>query len=255
MIISNAIIRMQNRYRRSLSILFGRRVVQLRPRFPVISFTFDDFPQSALREGGAILKRHGLRGTYYASLGLLGREMPAGRGFSVEDLRQAVADGHELGCHTFAHCHSWETRPRVFEESIIENKRVLEVLAPGAAFKTLSYPVALPRPQTKRRAARHFICCRGGGQTFNVGASDANSLRAFFLEKCRDHPEVVKRLIDENYTARGWLIFAAHDIFPNPSPYGCSPGFFEKIVHYAVDSGAQVLPVAKAWEAIRANGS
>lgn len=38
---------------------------------PTVSFTFDDFPKSALSAGGAILKQHGPRGTYYAVMGLM----------------------------------------------------------------------------------------------------------------------------------------------------------------------------------------
>jgi hypothetical protein len=184
----------------------------------------------------------------------------------TEDLRKILNDGHELGCHTFAHCHAWETKPDHFEQSIIENGRALDTLLPGTIFKTLSYPMACPRPQTKRRAAKYFVCCRGGGQAFNfgrnaknggrthafnVGPSDANSLQTCFLEKNRDNPGALKKLIDDNYKACGWLIFATHDVCPNPSSYGCMPGFFEDIVNYAVSSGSRVLPVAKAWETIR----
>ena len=45
---------------------------------PLISFTFDDFPRSALTVGGEILERHGARGTYYASLGVMGKYEAAG---------------------------------------------------------------------------------------------------------------------------------------------------------------------------------
>ena len=105
-------------------------MVELRPEYPIISFTFDDFPQSALRVGGAILQRYEVRGTYYVSLSLMDHEIPAGRAFSKEDLRQAVADGHELGCHTFSHRHAWETEPAAFEESVIQNKQALKALIP-----------------------------------------------------------------------------------------------------------------------------
>jgi hypothetical protein len=263
--ISKTIIRIRNLYRQNLSVLCGRRMVELRPKNPVISFTFDDFPQSALREGGAILTRHGVRGTYYVSLGLMGRELPAGPGFLIEDLKQALAEGHELGCHTFTHCHAWETDPDTFEQSIIENRRALDSLLPGTIFKTLSYPLACPRPLTKRKAAKYFICCRGGGQAFhfgrnagnggrtpafNVGPSDANSLQTCFLEKYRDNPDILKKLIDDNHRSGGWLIFATHDVCLKPSACGCLLHFFEDMVSYAVASGCRVLPVAKAWESI-----
>jgi hypothetical protein len=255
MINSNGINWMKSRYRRSLSAWWGCRRVPLRLPVPLISFTFDDFPESALHGGGAILKKYGFWGTFYVSLGLMDRQIPAGRAFSAEDLRQLVAEGHDLGCHTFAHCHAWETEPGVFEQSIIENKRALGDLVPGAAFKSLSYPIDCPRPQTKWKAARHFTGCRGGGQTFNVGTMDLNCLKAFFLEKCGEDLESANHLIGRSCRARGWLIFTTHDICDRPTRYGCTPGFFEEVVKCAASSGAKVLTVAKALEVVQASRS
>lgn len=222
-------------------------MVELRPEFPVISFTFDDFPQSAYREGGVILRRHGILGTYYVALGLMDRQIPAGPAFSLDDVKRVLDEGHELGCHTFTHCHSWETEPKVFEESVIENRKSLEKFIPGAAFKSLSYPIAWPRPQTKRRVAKYFACCRGGGTTFNIGQTDASNLQALFLEKNMHNPDALKRLIEDNAHARGWLILATHDVNESPSPFGCTPAFLDDIVRCAVNSGARILPVAQAW--------
>jgi hypothetical protein len=170
--------------------------------------------------------------------------------FTAEDLELLYRNGHELGCHTFAHCHSWKTNSAVFESSIVDNRSALATLYPGASFQTFSYPICAPRLQTKRRISRYFACCRGGGQTFNTGTADLNYLAAFFLEKSRDNPDAVKNIIDMNQRARGWLIFATHDVCSDPSPYGCTPEFFEEIVHYAADSGARVLPVLQAWRTV-----
>ena len=222
---------------------------------PLISFTFDDFPQSALLAGGGILNRFGLAGTYYASLGLVGKQEPSGQIFLPEDLATLFAQGHELGCHTFSHCDSWETEPKAFEESITENGAALHKLYPGAEFKTFSYPISLPRPLTKARTATHFVCCRGGGQTLNVGRTDLNQLSAYFLEKSRGHIEAVRQLIDRNRQVHGWLIFATHDISVNPSPFGCTPEFFEAVVQYAISSGARILPVVRALEELRCTNS
>jgi peptidoglycan/xylan/chitin deacetylase (PgdA/CDA1 family) len=184
----------------------------------------------------------------------MGQHTPSGKIFFPEDLKELLAQGHELGCHTFGHCHSWETMSPVFEKSIIENRRALDELIPGASFKTLSYPISCPRPQTKRRIAKYFICCRGGGQTFNVGRTDLNHVCAYFLEKRRNDPESIKKLIDENCRALGWLIFATHDICETHTPFGCTPGFFEDIVRSAVNSGSRILPVAQACETIVSGG-
>ncbi len=245
--------RIQGWVRRSLSRLLARRVFELSNTLPLVSFTFDDFPLSALITGGRILKHYGVRGTYYASLGLAGQDSPSGRIFSTEHLARLLADGHELGCHTFTHCHAWETRPSTFEESVVRNREAAREVVPGCCLETLSYPIGSPRPGTKQRAGRYFACCRGGGQIFNGGAVDLNHLAGFFLEQSRDNPGLIQTLIDRNREERGWLIFATHDICENPSRFGCTPAFFEKIVSYAAGSGAKVLPVFRAWEAIRAD--
>jgi peptidoglycan/xylan/chitin deacetylase (PgdA/CDA1 family) len=245
--------RVQSYYIRSTARFFFRRPCVTNTQIPFISFTFDDFPRSALLTGGAILKRFGLTGTYYASFGLMGKQAPTGPIFLPEDLKELQEQGHELGCHTFGHYDSWKTDPSVFEDSIIENRRALNELIPGASFRTFSYPINPPRARTKRKVSQHFLCCRGGGQTFNVGTADLNYLFAYFLEKSRGDVEAVKEVIDQNRQARGWLILATHDVCEVPSPFGCTPDFFENIVEYAVKSGAQIVPVVQAWEALCAS--
>jgi peptidoglycan/xylan/chitin deacetylase (PgdA/CDA1 family) len=241
-----------NRYiqRNCASYLF-RRPQPINLERPIISFTFDDFPRTALVSGGEILRRYNLAGTYYVALGLLGKDSPSGPICIAEDLVAALNDGHELGCHTFFHSHSWQTQPRAFEQSIIENRRALSELIPNYHFKSFSYPISLPRPLSKRVAAKYFSSSRGGGQTFNAGTTDLNQLSAYFLEKAANNLELPKALIDKNRQAKGWTIFATHDVIAQPSQYGCTPEFFEEIVRYAVRSGAQILPVVDALDVIR----
>lgn len=238
------------------SVSLGARLLYRRPfqaatPVPIISFTFDDFPRSALLDGGIILKRYGVTATYYASFGLMGKEASSGAMFLAEDLPTLLEQGHELGCHTFGHCHSWKAEPAAFEQSIIENRLALGKILPGVSFSTFAYPFSEPRPGTKRVAGKYFLCCRGGGFTLNSGIADLNLLRAFFLEKSRETPDVVTNLIDRNRRERGWLIFATHDISETPSPYGCTPSFFENIVRYAIGSGAEILTVARACQMLR----
>jgi peptidoglycan/xylan/chitin deacetylase (PgdA/CDA1 family) len=242
--------RIFGRYQRDVGCLLFRRAIKMRNRVAYVSFTFDDFPRAALHAGGEILIRLGLRATYYASFGLMGTNGPSGEIFVTDDIKQVIEQGHELGCHTFGHCHSLETTPRAFEDSVIRNSRALSEVVPGTVFKSFSYPISGPRLGTKRRVSRYFRCCRGGGQTFNTDTADLNLLKAFFLEKSRDNPGFVKEVIARNCRARGWLIFASHDISETPTPYGCTPSFLEDIIKYSVDSGARILPVSKALDAI-----
>lgn len=232
-------------YQRKVASLSYTRPFLIRPRRPLISFTFDDFPQSALRTGGAILNQFGVAGTYYAALGLMGKSSPSGRVFSAEDLPALFEQGHELGCHTFAHCNSWDTPAEVFEKSLMDNRSALHSLFPDQDFKTFAYPIQVPRPRVKARTAEHFVSCRGGGQRINLGQIDLNQLSAYFLEKSRDNIQAVKDVIEENRQSCGWLIFATHDVTETPTPFGCTPEFFREVVEYAIDSGAQIVPVVE----------
>src|SRR5438105_4027066 len=119
--LSNLWLRLNGRYQRTISAHLFQRPFEIKQDIPLISFTFDDFPTSALLTGGTILRRYGFVGTYYASFALMRQNTPVGTIFSPEHVETLLEEGHELGCHTFAHCHSWETRPSIFRDSVIEN--------------------------------------------------------------------------------------------------------------------------------------
>jgi peptidoglycan/xylan/chitin deacetylase (PgdA/CDA1 family) len=239
---------------RRLARWFSRRPCRIQLEPPIISFSFDDFPRSALVEGGAILCEQGFGGTYYASFGRMGQMAPTGDIFSRGDLPEFLRQGHELACHTFDHCDAWDTAPAEFEASMLRNQQFVGRELPGTALTSLSYPISWPRPQTKRRVAKHYRCARGGGQTFNAGITDLNYLKAFFLEQSREDFDAIKRTMDDNARARGWLIFATHDICGSPTRFGCTPRFFKQVVEYATESGAAVLPICEAYKRIQPRG-
>ncbi len=236
---------------RNSARIFYRRPKTIRLKKPIVSFTFDDFPRTALHTGGSILNKHGFAGTYYVALGLLGQDSPSGEIAGVQDVRDAISHGHEIGCHTFAHNHSWDTDARVFEDSLVRNSAKLAEILPGTHFRSFSYPIASPSPSVKGVTARHFDSCREGGQAINAGSTDRNQLAAYFLEKVSGDLEPIRAILDRNRRECGWLIFATHDVVSEPSPYGCTPRFFEAVVAAAAESGARVLTVAAALDAIQ----
>lgn len=245
------LVRAHGRFQRTTSRHLYRRPIPLRLQRPLISFTFDDFPKSALYEGGQLLADVGARGTYYASMGLMGTLAPTSEIFVPEDLPALLNGGHELACHTFDHFDSWDTVPSEFDASILRNREALAELAPSVQFESFSFPITQPRPATKRLAARHFESCRGGGQTPNIVEADLALLNSYFLEKSGGLLDPVRQVIEENRSHNGWLIFSTHDISPSPTPYGCTPSYFRDVIRAAVDSGATILPVKDALRVAR----
>ena len=129
--------KLKGRYQRSASLMFARRQHRMRNTRPMISFTFDDFPRSALFTAGAILEKHDISGTYYTSFGLMGQVAPTGEIFHSGDVPLVLQRGHELGCHTYAHSHAYDTAPGTFEESIVRNQAALkETSRPGCGRAT-----------------------------------------------------------------------------------------------------------------------
>ena len=91
----------RNRIKSHIAGAFGKRSYRLSGARSYVSFTFDDFPLSAYFNGGAILKKYELLGTFYVSAGMMNKKTPAGLISGKEILKQALSDGHELGCHTY----------------------------------------------------------------------------------------------------------------------------------------------------------
>jgi len=179
-------------------------------------------------------------------MGLMGKQDAAGQMFSMADLLMLIEQGHELGCHTFDHCPAWETKPQLFEKSILDNRAALEGAVPGTSLQTFSYPISEPRPKAKQITSKYFRCSRGGGQAVNAATMDLNYLKAYFLDARRSDLADVRSRIAENAQSNGWLIFATHDISVSPTAFGCTPEFFDNVVRSAAKSGARILPVAKA---------
>lgn len=243
--------RISNKWQRVAIDAFGRRNFRLVTDVPYVSFTFDDFPRTALTDGGAILRRRGVRGTYFVSMELLGKPSPSGPIASVDDVRALLADGHELGCHTYEHLDGRDSSVDAFERSIRQNRAALADVLPGVELSTFAYPLNGPVLSIKRAVGKHFLGCRGGGQAFNSGVIDLNLLKAYFLDwRNRGDLDAVREVVTRNAAERGWLIFATHDVAAEPSTYGCQPDFFEEAVRLSIASGARVVPMMEACGAL-----
>ncbi len=241
--------RVANKYRRILVEACARQGFPLAGDCAYVSFTFDDFPRSACTHGGPILRNYGSHGTYYVAMSLLGKDSPVGLIAVDEDLRALVADGHEVGCHTFGHLDGAVASVAEYARSLETNQRAFQEVVPGGRLKSFAYPFDGPRLAVKRALHGRFLCCRGGGQTFNRGVVDLALVKSYFIDyRAGENVDGIADLIRRNRAARGWLVFSTHDVTDAPSPFGCRPGFFEQVVRLARQSGARILPVGKVCE-------
>jgi peptidoglycan/xylan/chitin deacetylase (PgdA/CDA1 family) len=224
---------------------FCRRDFNLSGSGPIVSFTFDDFPQSALQIGGSILKSYEVRGTYYAAMGLMDQITDLGRQFSATDLEIIHRDGHELGSHTFGHLSGRSSSFRNYKANVMEGLEAVSLLTSGGKPQQFSYPYGHITLRAKREISDNFSSCRGIMPGINKSPVDLNLLRANSLYSCSIDFKVIERLFIANDKCKGWLIFYTHDVSEKPSPFGCKPGEFESVVKLAISSQAAILPVGQ----------
>lgn len=239
------LLRINRAWGRRAASWFAQSREALNNERPLVSFTFDDFPKSALTCGGAILVDHGCRGTYYTSFGLMGTTAPTGEIFELDDLPQLWSARHEMGCHTFHHYDAWTTLAKAYCSSVTANREALEKVLPEVKFDTHSFPISFPRISTKRWLSRQFLACRGGGQINNGRILDLANLKSCFLERCSEENDSLERLVHSNAQQNGWLIFSTHDVSRTPTKYGCSPTMFKKALQLSLSYGSLVLPIGE----------
>ena len=243
--------RVYGKITRTLAIKICRRDFAITTPYPIISFCFDDAPKSAFVNGGKILNENGIKATYYLSLGLLGTDTEVGTIASLTELESAVDLGNELGCHTHDHYDAWSVSTSDYIKSVFRNREKLKRIMPDYRFTSFAYPKSGATMLVKYKLQQHFLCCRAGGQTANIGIADQNHLKSFFLDQrqCTSFASI-KNIVDINSDNSGWLIFTTHDISNNPTPFGCNIELFRKTVEYALSSGALILNVSEAFKMI-----
>jgi peptidoglycan/xylan/chitin deacetylase (PgdA/CDA1 family) len=75
----------------------------LRNQSPMVSFTFDDAPESAATVGAGMLDEYDARATFYISGGLVDKWSGHWNGISADGIVGLHRSGHEVACHTFSH--------------------------------------------------------------------------------------------------------------------------------------------------------
>jgi peptidoglycan/xylan/chitin deacetylase (PgdA/CDA1 family) len=214
---------------------------------PIVSFTFDDFPSSAASNGAQLLDAHDARGTFYVAGSLVGTTSDIyGAYCTRDDLTALHSRGHEIGCHTYGHTHVSTLSARGLIAELDRNVACIEPALGGQAMRSFAYPFGDMSPLRKLQAQTRFATCRGNVAGINAGKIDLGDLRAERIyEQTIDHDRVAA-LLKSITASPAWLVFYTHDVAERPSPYGCTPVTFERVVKQVKAAGATVLTVRDA---------
>ncbi len=234
-----------------LARLWRPQARPLRAGRPLVSFTFDDVPRSAVTVGARDLAARGWRGTFFLAGGLEGRPHDGQAMFTREDLHELAEAGQEIGCHTFSHARLPELEAGAIVDEIRRNRDWLGEALDRAPAPAFAFPYGAACPRSKTVIARRFPLARGIRAGVNVGWTDFGQLKVFQLERRTFSLEAMRRAIAEAKASNGWLVFFGHDLQRSPTPFGETPENFARVLDAVGEAGLEVLPLTEAAAAAR----
>ncbi len=209
-----------------------------RPEKLIVSFTFDDFPKSALN-GADIIETFGGKAGFYACTQFLGRTSPMGEMYDTQTLRELTDREHEIGAHSHSHLDCAKVTPEAASQDMEDCVRRLQDLGVNGPISSMAYPYGETTFSIKQSMTSMFDIGRGILPGQNVGRIDRMQLRAYQLN---DHPLTVERAFNALNAAiangSSWLIFFSHDVDRDHTKYGVHPDTIRGLCHKAVDAGA-----------------
>lgn len=229
---------------------FPAELVELPEELKVVSFTFDDFPASAVHNGSEILETYGARGTYYACMSMCRESSepnPSGDYFHPENLERLAQGAHELACHSFDHPSLLTASNQQIVDTIEANAKALfDVI--GTRFSPhFAFPYGLFRPNTRQLLSRYFRSLRTIHSGPHHGSVDLLALQSSPLLRDTSFESLETQVRSVAETG-GWLTLYTHEVTASPSPYGTTPDALERVVTLCRDLGVEMLPVGDVVE-------
>ena len=241
---------LKGKLRRRLARLSARRGAPGGPQRPMVSFCFDDAPESAASTGAAILEARGLRGTYFISMALAGEDGPMGPNADAAQIGRLLEAGHEIGCHTFSHLNCGMAPVGIVEGDVEQNLKALRSLGAPEPL-TFAYPYGEVAAPAKVALGERFALARALHHGLIGQGSDLNQAPAVGIEG-PDGEAVARHWLRRALEAQAWLILYSHDVREAPSPFGCTPNGLARLADEALESGAEVVTVAEGCRRIGA---
>ena len=211
---------------------------QVAPDRPVVTFTFDDFPKSALN-GADIVEKAGGKAGFYACTSLMGQKSPImGELFDAATLAALHARGHEIGAHSHTHMDCARRPLSAVERDIGENLVALSEAGHTATVSSFAWPYGETTYPAKRWVGDVFATGRGILPGVNHHEVDRTQLRAVELNDTAAGRRRALAMLKTCIDTKGWLFFFTHDVSASPSPHGCPTALVEELAQRAIESGA-----------------
>lgn len=241
---------LRGKLRRRLVRLTLRRPARIRLARPMVSFTFDDAPATATCAGAKALEARGVRGTYYVSAGLAGRDGPMGRYATRDETMAMQVAGHELACHTYSHIDCGAAPKAAIEADVARNH---DVLADWGAHEltNFAYPYGDVSHAAKATLGARYQVLRALNHGLIEDGSDLNQAPAVGIEG-PDGEATATGWLARAMRRKAWLILYSHDVADSPTAWGCTSDALARLIDAAQAGGCDIVTVAEGARRIGA---
>ncbi len=216
----------------------------------IVSFTFDDVPETAWTAGARILENEGVCGTFYIAGVFIDAYDGAQQMISAKGCSQLAAAGHELACHTFSHRKLSSFSREGLKADLDRNDSVLGSFDGNRHARNFSVPFGMASPVMQPLLRRKFRTTRGIMPGINRGKVDPHNLAAVELRSDQNYLDAADLWLEDVLQNGGWLIIFTHDVSRTPSFYGCPEERFQGFVRRALSGAAKIMTVDAAATAL-----
>ena len=200
------------------------RLVRLKNAGPIVTFTFDDVPDTAATDGASLIEAAGARATFFVATSLFGVVTPHWRVATEEDVARLSGCGHEIGLHSHGHLPAALMDRKSFARDFDEASRRVARIAPT---RNYAYPYGFASPLHRGTLSRRVRSSRTTHPGLNCGRVDPHFLRS--------------QVLDQTLTM--------HDVRPRPSAWGCTPELLRHAVEGAENRGMALCTMDQALDA------
>ena len=218
---------------------------------PMVSFTFDDVPESALSAGADILEKAGVYGSFYISTALMGRRTRYWTVLGADGVLELHRRKHEICLHGHVHLPVTIRSAVEFDEDLALNRKTLKSIDRSIEPNNFAYPYGQISFSKKLQLAGLVRSSRGIVPGINKGFVDSQHIKSVPLEDSTLSYDEVDRLIEQTAINNAWLVFFSHDVSDTPSPFGVSKRFLDYTVSKALRRGLDVVSMGAALNAAK----
>ena len=160
-----------------LSIYMFKKRAHLNAESKIVSFTFDDFPETAISNGSVILDKYHCKGTFYVSYNLLGGDSPSGKIAEMNDIIEILKNNHELACHTYTHLDCYNNSVDKIANDCKKNRNIFKEQT-GQILSSFAYPRGNITPSVKKEVTTYYETARTIERGINRDLIDLAALKS-----------------------------------------------------------------------------